>query len=146
MEKNKYTYIVKTLHEGEEMGNYNMQYQSYYNNLTRKHKGINKISGESNKNSRMANFFIKRITRELIGVLVLFIFVLFCKVVVTPKTQFVYNYSKEVIDKHYDYSTLINKAKGVEFEDIGSITGNFIEKVKNTISSEQKITDINSKF
>lgn len=136
MEKNKYILLEKTLHEGEEMGNYNTQYQSYYNNLTRKHRGANKISGESNKNSGMANFFIKRITRELIGVLVLFIFVLFCKVVVTPKTQFVYNYSKEIIDKHYDYSTLIDKAKGVKFEDVGSVTGNFIEKVKNTISSE----------
>ena len=128
------------------MGNYNTQYQSYYNNLTRKNRGTNKISGESNKNSKMANFFIKRITRELIGVLVLFIFVLFCKVVVTPKTQFVYNYSKEIIDKHYDYSTLINEVKGVKFEDIGSITGDFIQKVKSTISSEQQITDINSKF
>ncbi|MCJ7689228.1 MAG: endopeptidase [Clostridiaceae bacterium] len=128
------------------MGNYNTQYQSYYNNLTRKQRGTNKISADSNNNSILANFFIKRIIRELIGVLVLIIFVLFCKVVVTPKTQYVYNYSKEAISKHYDYSTLINKAKGFQFEDIGSITVNFIDKVKSTISSEQKVIDINSKF
>ncbi|MGH4118822.1 endopeptidase [Clostridium sp.] len=121
------------------MGNYNMQYQSYYNNLARKQRGTNKISGNSNKNSRMANFFIKRITRELIGVLVLIIFVLFCKIVVTPKTQYVYDYSKAAINKHYDYSTLINNARGLKFEDIGSITVNFIDKVKSTISSEQEL-------
>ncbi|MBK5241585.1 endopeptidase [Clostridium sp.] len=121
------------------MGNYNTQYQSYYNNLARKQWGTNKIYGDSNKNSRMSNFFIKRITRELIGVLVLIIFVLFCKTVVTPKTQYVYNYSKEAISKHYDYSTLINSAKGFKFEDIGSITVDFIDKVKGTISSEQEM-------
>ena len=89
------------------------------------------------------NFYIKRLTRELIGVLVLFIFVLLCKVVVTTKTQYVYNYSKEVINKKYDYSTLIDKAKGFKIEDIGNITGNFIEKIKSTISNESEINNKN---
>ena len=115
------------------MGNYNMQYQSYYNNLAKKQRGTNNFASESNKQGRRSNFYIKRLTRELIGVLVLFIFVLICKVVVTPKTQYAYNYSKEVINKQYDYSTLIDKAKGVKFKDIEAITVNFIEKVKSTI-------------
>ena len=127
------------------MGNYNMQYQSYYNNLAKKQRGVNNFTSESRKHSRIPNFYVKRLTRELIGVLVLFILVLFCKVVVTPKTQYVYNYSKEVIGKQYDYSTLINKAKDVKFKDIQAITVNFLEKLKKTIPTTKEIDnkDIN---
>jgi len=118
------------------MGNYNMQYQSYYNNLARKQRGSNKFSNDSNKQSRITNFYIKRLTRELIGVLVLFIFVLFFKVVVTPKTQYAYNYSKQAINKQYNYNSLIDKAKGVKIKDVEVITVNFIEKIKSTISNK----------
>jgi len=121
------------------MGNYNMQYQSYYNNLAKKQRGTSNFASESSKKSRRANFYIKRLTRELIGVLVLFIFVLICKVVVTPKTQYAYNYSKEVINKKYDYSTVIEKAKGVKFKDIEAITVNLIDKVKSTIPNKDDI-------
>ena len=128
------------------MGNYNMQYQSYYNNLAKKQRGGNNFTSESKKQSRRANFFIKRLTRELTGVLVLFIFVLLCKVVVTPKTEYVYNYSKEVINKQYDYSTLIDKAKGIKFKDIEAIAASFIEKVKTTIPSGAEINNKNINF
>ena len=124
------------MYEGDKMGNYNTQYQSYYNNLTKKQRGTNNFASESKRQSRILNFYIKRLTRELIGVLVLFILVLLFKVVVTTKTQYVYNYSKEVINKKYDYGTLIDKAKSFKIEDIGNITGNFIEKIKSTISNE----------
>jgi hypothetical protein len=134
------------MHEGEEMGNYNMQYESYYNNLGRKKRSTNKLFGESNKKNTILNFYIKRLTRELIGVLVLFTFVLGCKLIVTPKTQYVYNYSKGVINRQYDYSALIKKAKEFEFEDIQAITVNFIENVKSTISSENEIGNENIKF
>jgi hypothetical protein len=137
---------VNTLFREEKMGNYDMQYQSYYNNLAKKQRGTNKNSYDSTKNTRIANFLIRRVIRELIGVLVLFIFVLFCKVVVTPKTQYVYNYSKQAINKHYDYSTLTDKAKDIKFQDIGTITVNFIEKIKLGITSGNEISDINSKF
>jgi len=134
------------MRKGEKMGNYNMQYQSYYNNLAKKQRGVNNFTSDSRKRSRIPNFYVKRLTRELIGVLVLFILVLFCKVVVTPKTQYVYNYSKEVIGKQYDYSTLINKAKDVKFKDIETITVNFIEKVKNAIPSVEEIDNKNANF
>ncbi|MBU3090675.1 hypothetical protein KPL35_01030 [Clostridium sp. CF011] len=127
------------------MGNYNTQYQSYYNNLAKRHRSANSFHSENNKQSGMPNFYIKRLTRELIGVLVLFIFVLCLKVVVTPKTQYVYNYSKQAINKEYDYGTLIDKAKGVKFKDVESVTVNFIEKVKSKISSGDGINskDVN---
>lgn len=125
------------------MGNYNMQYQSYYNNLTKKQRGIRNFASEGNRQSKIKKFYMKRLTRELIGVLALFILLLFCKVVVTPKTQYAYNYSKEVINKQYDYSILIDKAKGIKVKDIEVITVNFIEKVKSTISNEYKTNDKN---
>lgn len=128
------------------MGNYNTQYKSYYNNLVKKQRGSNNFSSESNKQSRISNFYIKRVTRELIGVLALFIIVLILKVVVTPKTQYAYTYSKQVINKQYDYSGLIGKAKGVKFKDVGVITGNFLEKVKNTIFSVDGINNTNTNF
>jgi len=134
------------MREGEKMGNYNMQYQSYYNNLAKKQRGVSNFTNERRKQSRMPNFYIKRLTRELIGVLILFIFVLFCKVVVTPKTQYAYNYSKEIISKQYDYSTLVNKARDVKFKDIETITVNFIEKVKNAIPSVEDVDNKNANF
>ena len=123
------------MQEGDKMGNYNTQYQSYYNNLARKQRGANKFPNDNNTQSRITNFCIKRLTRELIGVLALFIFVLFFKVVVTPKTKYVYDYSKQAINQQYDYSLLLGKAKGVNVKDAETITVNFIEKIKSTISN-----------
>ena len=125
------------------MGNYNTQYQSYYNSLAKRQRGGNSFATENNKKSKRMDFFMKILIRQLIGVLVLFLFVLICKVVVTPKTQYIYNYSKEVISKQYDYGLLIDKAKTIKYKDIEIITGNFIEKIKNTISSENIINDNN---
>ncbi|WP_291632472.1 endopeptidase [Clostridium sp.] len=121
------------------MGNYNTQYQSYYNNLGKKQRVMNNFGSEKNRQSRISNFYTKRLTRELIGVLALFIFILFCKVVVTTNTQYVYDHSKEIINKQYDYTTLIEKAKNFKLTDIEVITGSFIEKVKSTISSGDEI-------
>ena len=125
------------------MGNYNTQYQSYYNSLAKRQRGGNSFAMENNKKGKRMDFFMKILIRQLIGVLVLFLFVLICKVVVTPKTQNIYNYSKEVISKQYDYGLLIDKAKTIKYKDIEIITGNFIEKIKNTISSENMINDNN---
>ena len=118
------------------MGNYNTQYQSYYNNLARKQRGTNKFHSENNKHNSISSFYIKRVTRELIGVLALIIIVLLLKVVVTPKTQYVYNYSKSAINKQYDYSTLLGKAKQIRFKDVETITIKFIDKVKSIVPKE----------
>jgi len=67
----------------------------------------------------------------------LFIFVLFFKVVVTPKTKYVYSYSKQVINKQYDYSTLMGRVKDVKLKDVEVITVNFIEKVKSSIYNKE---------
>ena len=118
------------------MGNYNTQYQSYYNNLARRQRGSNKFFSDGNKDSKISKFYVKRLTQELVGVLALFIFVLFFKLIVTPKTQYVYNYSKQVINMQYDYSSLLGKVKVVKFKNVEVITVNFIEKIKSTISNK----------
>ena len=129
------------------MGNYNTQYQSYYNNLTKKQRGTNSfVSGGTNKQGKIMNFYIKRLTRELIGVLALFIILLFFKVVSTPKTQVVYNYSKQVVNTKYDYSIFLDKAKGFKINDVPTITTNFLEKIKSTISNGDALTDKNIGF
>lgn len=131
------------MHEGDKMGNYNTQYQSYYNNLAKKQRGTNNFLSESMGQSKIWNFYIKRLTKELIGVLILFIIVIMFKVVVTTKTQYAYNYSKQAINKKYDYSMLINKAKGFKIKDIEVITGNFMEKIKSTIFNGNGLNDKN---
>lgn len=123
------------------MGNYNAQYQSYYNNLVKKQRSMNNFAGENHKRDRKTNFFVKRLTRELVGVLILFILVLFCKVVVTPKTELIYNYSKEMINKNYDYSIVIDKAKSFKLKDLGAMTVNLMEKVRSTFKSEDILND-----
>ena len=123
------------------MGNYNTQYQSYYNNLGKKQRGVNNFGGEYYKRGSKPNYFVKRLTRELIGVLILLILVLFCKVVVTPKTELIYNYSKEMINKQYDYSIVIDKAKAFKLKDIGVMTVNLMEKVKSTFKSVDILKD-----
>ncbi|MBU3160136.1 hypothetical protein KPL37_10255 [Clostridium frigoris] len=125
------------------MGNYNTQYQSYYNNLARRQRGTNKFHSENNKQKSLSNLYIKRLTRELIGVLTLFIIVLLLKVVITPKTQFVYNYSKEAINKQYNYSVLFGKAKDIRFKEVETITIKFLDKVKSIIPEKNGINNIN---
>ena len=123
------------------MGNYNTQYQSYYNNLARKQRGTNKFHSEKNKQNTISNLYIKRLTRELIGVLILFIIVLFLKVIITPKTQIAYNYSKEAINKQYNYSMLLGKAKDIRFKDVETITIKFLDKVKSIVPKENGLND-----
>ena len=123
------------------MGNYNAQYQSYYNNLGKKQRSVNNFGGDNYRRGKKSNFLVKTLTRQLVGVLLLLILVLFCKVIVTPKTEFIYNYSKEIITKHYDYSLVIDKARTINLKDIGTMTTNLMEKVKNTFKSVDVINE-----
>ena len=49
------------------MGNYNTQYQSYYNNLARRQKGPNKFHNENNKHSKHIEFIYKEINKGACG-------------------------------------------------------------------------------
>lgn len=69
------------------MGSYNSQYEEYYRNLKRRKEG-SKINYFNRKPYDLSsNYISKRIIRDLVGTCVLFLIVIFCKIIVTPETQ-----------------------------------------------------------
>ncbi|MFD3157629.1 M23 family metallopeptidase [Haloimpatiens sp. FM7330] len=121
------------------MGNYNYQYQNYYNSMANRGKGTSGRVTHTKKNNM--NYFTKRIITELTGVLILSLFVLTCKLVVTPKTEAVYNYSKEIVNKNYDYKQIVAKVKGIKFTEIQTQAQEFIDKVISKIKGEDTTKD-----
>lgn len=128
------------------MGNYNSKYEDYYNCLKRENKirnspyqynsyNIGKIGGSRE------NYWIRRITRELVGVLILFVFVIGCKVIVTPQTQTVYNYSRKVLDQNYNYTALIEKAKSIDLNKLQDDFTSIIERVRSKLTGKETTSD-----
>ncbi|MFL0195776.1 endopeptidase [Clostridium sp. WILCCON 0269] len=114
------------------MGRYDLEYEKYYGSLKR---GINsspypyygKISNRGGSfTNKKGNYLVRRIIRDLIGVLILFIFIIACKVTSNPQTKSVYNYSKEVIDQNYNYSNLKTRLKSINIKYIE-------DRMKNTV-------------
>lgn len=124
------------------MGNYNSEYESYYNSLKRNgstrytpsysrnfsHNSVGKFKG---------NYWISRIIRDLIGMFILFIFVVGCKLVVTPKTQAVYNYSKQILNQNYDYKDLKINYNDIDLKKIQDKATNIIEQLKSKITGNE---------
>jgi murein DD-endopeptidase MepM/ murein hydrolase activator NlpD len=105
------------------MGSYNSQYENYYSSLVNKRRnagGYNSYGSYGNRRSRtpliQGNFLVRRITIDLIGVFILFVFVIGCKVISTPQTAVAYKYSKELLNKSYDYSSMLASVKKFEFK------------------------------
>ncbi|MBV7273067.1 M23 family metallopeptidase [Clostridium thailandense] len=124
------------------MGNYNSEYESYYNSLKKNNgarytpaynRGFRHSAIERSK----GNYWISRITRDLIGVFILFVFVISCKLVVNPKTQEVYNYSKEVLNQNYDYKDLKINYKNIDLKKIQDKITNTIEEIKSKITGNE---------
>lgn len=80
------------------------------------------------------SYIAKRLRRELIGVLCLFLLVIFCKTIVTPQTTAVYNYSKQVVNKSYSYTELIDNIENTYYSDIQESVENYIEGIKVKIT------------
>lgn len=83
---------------------------------------------------------MKRIVRDLIGVLVLFIFITGCKLIVTPQTKMVYSYSKEVINENYDYGAIKEKIKSVNFNELQGKLMNIIEQIRSKVTGKESST------
>ena len=77
-----------------------------------------------------SNYLVKRIIRDLIGVLVLFAFVMICKIIQTPQTKSIYSYSKEVVDENYDYSKIEAQLKNININDIKNGTENVMNRIR----------------
>lgn len=114
------------------MGIYNSEYENYYNSIKRKNTG-----GFENKNrgSKFGNNWIaKRLIVDLSGVLFLLVFIMGCKIMATPKTIAVYNYSKNVVSINFDYKSLI-----FDFKKNGFI-------LDNGSTTKESLNEIDSKF
>lgn len=118
------------------MGSYNSQYESYYNGMLNKRK-VNNPSPRSFDVKIIPtfdkNFFVRRVTVDLAGVLFLIIFVSLCKLIVTPQTTAVYTFSKAMVTTNYDYNVLFTKAKSINMSTVGEQSMNFIETMKANI-------------
>jgi murein DD-endopeptidase MepM/ murein hydrolase activator NlpD len=127
---------------------YNSQYEEYYNSLkNRKNTNLrnnNYICGGSNNKRGNFNgsFFQKRIIRDLVGVLLLLIFVLGIKAFSNPKTQMVYNYSKKIVNENYDYKKVINKAKDLDVNFLEDKFLKHIDTFKSKVTGEKTVEEI----
>ncbi|KYH34485.1 hypothetical protein CLTEP_15330 [Clostridium tepidiprofundi DSM 19306] len=106
------------------MGNYNAQYESYYKRLLNNRKSMNKLHKYNRANNKIANVLM----RQLTGTLILFLIILFCKSVTTSATYKVYNFSKTLINKDYDYRLILKEVKSFDFY---KFQDNVIDKIEN---------------
>lgn len=126
------------------MGNYNSQYENYYHNLVNKRRNYGGY-GYSSQNNKSFNldgkFILKRLMRDLIGVFILFLFIITCKLVVTPQTTAAYNYSKEFVNKSYDYKQTINYIKTFNFNNTEDKVTEWLDAVKAKITGGKTLKD-----
>ncbi len=126
------------------MGSYNSQYEDYYNSLKKKSRTTyspyhkNSFSG---KEKSKGSYWVRKITIDLIGVLILFTFVIGCKLIATPKSVAVYNYSKVIINKSYDYKSLLSKDRSVHLKKIQESIINTIEIIKSKVTGKDMVRD-----
>lgn len=124
------------------MGNYNSEYEDYYSSLKKKNRIRNSPYQHNSYNAGntgrvKGNYWIRRITRDLLGVFILFIFIIGCKLIVTPQTQTAYNYSKKVLNQNYDYGVLKEKTKSIDFTKLQDKFTNIIEQIRSRITGNE---------
>ena len=132
------------------MGSYNSQYESYYSTLVNKRKnygGYGQVGNRSSSFKLDGNFFLRRLTRDLIGVFILFLFVITCKLIVTPQTEAAYKFSKEILNKNYDYTVALNSIKNFKLKSIEEKSMDWMENVKAKLTGGQTLKDkVNDNF
>ena len=129
------------------MGNYNSEYESYYNAMVNKGKGRNYFNSKKGSDGRrgkgvatslIGNLFNKqrifrRISQELGGGLLLFIILIFCKSNILPQSKTVYNYSKQIVHQNLDFESLhrdLSKVENLKLNNFQTKASDFIEKIK----------------
>ena len=88
------------------MSSFNSQYEEYY---SRFRPGLRKRNAKEKRPKKSRGAYLTgRIIRDLTGVLILIVIVTGCRLVQTPQTQAVYKYSRDILNKSYNY-TEVNK-------------------------------------
>lgn len=125
------------------MGNYNSQYENYYSTLVNKRKNYKKSNSGFGFSSYSAksteNFILKRLIRDLIGVFILFVFVISCKLVVTPQTKAAYNYAKGVLGEDYDYNKAISAMKTLNLKDTETKISSLFDNLQSKITGQKTL-------
>lgn len=125
------------------MGSYNSQYEEYYKTLKKRKEGngFNYLNRRSP--SSISEYIGRRIIRDLIGAAVLFFIVIVCKLIVTPQTQAVYNYSKKIVNESYDYKEIYAKLKSLDIKNVNveEEATDFIEKLKAKITGGKTLKE-----
>lgn len=119
------------------MGGYSEQYEKYYSALTR-NKSVyyqkNRTNKENNRNKSIGTWSRRNYGDRLIAQLsiVIFLIIVFlgCKIYKNEYTVEFYNLSKTMINKSYDYKSILEKVKGVDIQDIENMSIKVIEKIK----------------
>lgn len=122
------------------MGNYNPQYRDYYNSILNK-KDVYSRDIKTSK-TKKSDFIAKRIIRDLAGVLVLFVIVIFCKIIITPTTQKVYDYSKKIVNENFDYKKALTSIESFNFSEFKVKSQDYIEKAMNKIKNKESVKEV----
>ena len=119
------------------MGNFNSQYENYYNMLSKRVYGQNKLPYNRQPKAEASVFSKRRLLRileiHLIGTLILFLFAFTCKFYVTPETKVAYNYSKNIVNENFDYKSALSYVKSID-------VNNIVKSIRNS-----NITDFQTK-
>lgn len=117
------------------MGHYNLQYEEYYNGLSGKAKYSPRYDRNRKHDNKLnkINYITRRVIRDLTGVLVLSIVVLGCRIVSTPQTKAVYNYSKKIVNQTYDYTEFKQNLTKINLKSIDSTVKNVINRIQINI-------------
>jgi murein DD-endopeptidase MepM/ murein hydrolase activator NlpD len=123
------------------MGNYNSQYESYYSSMVNRRKNYNYGLNKKNNFKLDGNFFMRRLQRDLIGIFILFAFVLFCKMISTPQTVYAYNYSRSYLSKSFDYESAINNLKNLDIKGLESKVYDWIDRAKTKVTGGKTLKE-----
>lgn len=127
------------------MSSYPAEYENYYKSIVnRRNPGHTK-----SKNVRPVitkTKIYRRILQELIGTLLLFSFVITCKLVANNNTKYAYNYSKKIVNQNLDYKAIFNKCKTLNITTLQKDVQNCFDTIKSELDISPKVkNEIKSK-
>lgn len=118
------------------MSNFNSEYEKYYKGSVANYTSIKRDKVEKN-----GGFFVRRLTLDLIGTLILFLLLIICRSYKVPQTTFLYTNAKKYVNYTFDYKTLISKASAISLKDIEGKVTNYIDTINSKLWGKQSFQD-----
>lgn len=120
------------------MSSYPTEYENYYRSIANR-RNINKPKSRSMKPAITKEKIYRRILQELIGTLLLFVFVITCKLVVTNNTKYAYKYSKQLVNQNLDYKAIINNCKTLSLTKIQKDVESCLSNIKSKLDISPQV-------